>query len=1308
MNVAHAMAKKFLIISFFLCCTSSMDAVTWGAAIGGTYTDATIDFSADPTLTAGVVVTTTVNSTVTMTVNASARTITSTDFQMHFVTVSSGDIIQVDVENDLTFASGTASTTPFVVTFSGPGQMIFNYSDGKTVTFDGNASNSFGTQFFIGMRPSNTSKVLIKRDAVADDNATLTLNRNSLFGFMAPTSVAGVSVEDGLLEFNPSSTDATGEMKVVIQDNCAFMVTGVLQTGVPPADVTIGFTTPAGRLAQMYIQETDTSAVINSVRIVNFNETLPRLLRNPFNDTVTPYTGIRPGFILGNNAQLEVDSNSYLDYIGAFTNVIPTPSIDGQSPTSKEVKASIKKRNPSALVVDGYDPTSVPTAGTAASVLMHDNSGLYFRSGVDADGVVASDFTVAVTSRTSGIGELVFDVEAALNMTTAGTGDKVINILSREVDVSGGLIEIDSTGEAVFPKIILPSTSSYNTASFLINNPVNLTDMTLRHDDFNRIVYDKNAPPDSAATYVGGEAFKIYADDDLPRPSFKFFNSRINLHTSAAITGMDLFFPNLVGGSTTNTVAWYQNGYVVDNGVGRTLVCGTDVGARAVDGFSFIDRNCYFDVFQDEAEATAGTHRVNAIVAPNDSTIIEGITGDISTQYSVQTLFLGYKSNLQVGKTPEITSTAHTNPYLFINGDFFSFESMGGLIGLVALSGTTGSGGIFVDQNGMFSISALYRANMGVTVTKSSDAIIDLPKEKVFFDSRVGLTQWKLDLSLTVTVVDTADNFSDFTIDWKDILKDYAGGFVPFDPTTNICPAITTANLKNIPVIAGEVDQFQIKRSRLGDQAHILVDSGLVRQLVLLSGYDSSEAPTGFVAIKNDGRIGIGDNATNVDAVEGRVVLGINGVTLVADGNGTVDVLSDLVINNVCHIVAGPNFGSSGEQVLTLRSQTPRVIRVKTGGQLNLASMTSSDQVLKIDGQLQVVFEPNTSLVMGGGTLQFTDKTSLQLQPYAGPAPSGTSDPTLTNGLRTKFVGTGTMLFDEDSTLFVTQGSILGVETNTDVTTTNLNITFEDNAQFSIGTDSLFGGAFQIGNAFSVSGSSISTALTFNGPGTLLDINSQGFLGLGVGIVTKPLGAPNNWSVGALFNVNNITVTFTEGTFVHDEIEPGTSEDAGLLAIGPLSGVYGFTLDPVDSRVLGGGNMIQINSGVSSVAPVVNTSTATATDIAARNILASKPLLDDANNSAPGTTQSSLFEYLKTNTIATMASRKINIAAASLGRSALAFVFGTLIDRTQQKQILKGAGQFAASPGPSYEIGAVNATVNDTTGELISITEIQG
>ncbi len=100
---------------------------------------------------------------------------------------------------------------------------------------------------------------------------------------------------------------------------------------------------------------------------------------------------------------------------------------------------------------------------------------------------------------------------------------------------------------------------------------------------------------------------------------------------------------------------------------------------------------------------------------------------------------------------------------------------------------------------------------------------------------------------------------------------------------------------------------------------------------------------------------------------------------------------------------------------------------------------------------------------------------------------------------------------------------------------TRLNLKFIDNAKILIGSDSDFGGALQVGNTTdqSENGGSIDFTLTIgdlvlDSFGAGLVIGSQGFLGLGVGVVNKPsttLVAPNNWLVGNLFNVNAVNTT---------------------------------------------------------------------------------------------------------------------------------------------------------------------------------------
>ena len=105
------------------------------------------------------------------------------------------------------------------------------------------------------------------------------------------------------------------------------------------------------------------------------------------------------------------------------------------------------------------------------------------------------------------------------------------------------------------------------------------------------------------------------------------------------------------------------------------------------------------------------------------------------------------------------------------------------------------------------------------------------------------------------------------------------------------------------------------------------------------------------------------------------------------------------------------------------------------------------------------------------------------------------------------------------------------------------------------------GGAFQIGNRSDIVGSSVSFALTLSGPGTAVDVTSQGFLGLAVGVETKPADAPNVWTVSELFNVDTISIDIQEGTFRSNEIFTGTSDDANLIAIGgEATGGPTFTL----------------------------------------------------------------------------------------------------------------------------------------------------
>ncbi|OGB97272.1 hypothetical protein A3F06_00905 [candidate division TM6 bacterium RIFCSPHIGHO2_12_FULL_36_22] len=1296
--------------------------VVWSGAVATDVTNDDVTVTGNTTLTASVKFTVSDGGAHSFTFTAGGFSVTnSSDVQLNFITTAAAEVINMNIVDDGTFASGTDSTIPFPVTFSGPGTLNINISNNKTLTFDGNATTSFGTAFLIDMPAASPGVVKVNRAAASDSLNTIALSRNSLMGFMATIASTDMTTEAGELQFAPSSTDANAAMVLDIGNNCSFFIQGVLYTGTPAAKtVVVTYTTPAGLDAKVQVFETFPSAVISSLRVINANKVIPRLFRNPFADTEA-YTGIRPGFILGSNGKLELTNNTYLDYIGTTTNRISSPTIpDVLLPGGEVANEVLKNRNGSALVIDGFNPATGATGSeVAAAINMTGDCGVFFRSGVTRTGVVYFDYTMSSSDRAPEAGEIVFDVEADLNVTASGAGTKVFNVLSRKVDVSGGLIEIGSGSEAVFPSIIDPQavTRSYNTANLFFNNPASFEGVTLRHDDFNRTIFDMNSP-ESAPTYVGGESFKLLANATpayKTRPAMRFTNSRINLHSSAAATGVDFFFPNSFMGAslaTTSNLAFYQNGYLMEQSLsntiglspGRNLVLGTTIGSTAQDGTSVVDRNSYFDVFQDVSGAL--THVVNLIVAENNSTELTGITGSITGQSSVQTLFMGHQSNMQIGQSDTIFGSSPAST-LNIAGNFFSFESQGGTVGLAELSGTTGEGGIFVDSNGTIAIGDAFRCNMGVMVTKFGTGIITLPFSKVFFDSRVGITQWNLDFSTTQTIVASGTSLSDFTMDWKAVLKDFAGGFIPFEPTTDDCPAVTTANMFHIPIVNGVVDQFQVKRSRLGDQFSLMVDNGRINELVLLNGYDSAEAQVGVIYLQNNGRIGLGCNAEDADSMYGMVKLGVNGLTLVANGNGVVDILSDIVIDNVCHIVTGPNFDG---ETLILRSEQPRELRVRTGGTLDLSTFNTSNKKVMISGSLSIVMERGSTIVMGGGVLEFASRSILTGQPYVDEGGVFGSDVAVTDSLRVKILGSGEFRFTEDSTWGVREDTYWGIETNDDHTAANFTFTFKDSARLSLGTVNEFGGSLQVGNTANNVGHSIIARFEMDGPGTLIDVNSQGFLGFGAGIVKKSNSGPDDWAIGSLFNVTDIHISNTQGTIRSSNTLAGSSINASLIAVGPagdgaVSG-YHVTLQST-ARVLGGANMVQIGTGVTSVVPAVATTTGASGSLTNRGILASTPLIRDAFNAfftttaavvttSDATTPANFFGGFSTPSAESMVAELSNFAPSTLGNGIAGFVNGTTIWRSTPPNLTDQSGNLVTSLNPSFELGAIGIVADAT------------
>lgn len=1298
-----------------------------------------------------------------------------------YLFADTGRTITFRLDFDLLFrgTANGAALLDLLVSFSGGGQVIFDLGDDTVVTF-GSEPTSGGTQFLIAMDQADETfeNVIFQRqntNSVADVEVVIG-DRSAM------TFISEAAPFDGNANvlFDPQNED-TGEFILRLEPPCAgLVIAGHL---IPDLDTEflisdVDFTTIAGLQATVQIgnpsfngQPTPGDVVCNRVRVINGNICCTPLFIDPF--CQGPIAGPQAGFVLGPVGLLIVNNFSYLDYIGTATNIC----CDFVLPNECGVLTPQSRlRNGSAFIVDGLDDQ------TPSQIQLLGRSAIYFRSGVDKCGTVfeLGDFVINGGDRSfeefknQCAGNIVFDVEGPLDITglesAPGAGDNVngINILSLEVTCAGCPVLVGDTGPALFPARTFARNGlgeylRYNSGAMLVNNRVNLITTNLMHTDENHDVYQQgnlgNPNLSSEPTYIGGDTYLLCMDQVEPafartqcRPFIAFINSAFHVNTSVASVGVDWAVPNSgLGGFNVSTFIFYNNGRCIDAGYGRNMILGT---SPCFDGcFTSTNQDSHLDVMQ--KDGTGGTQTLLLQTAMNDACITEGIepgdTGD-----AVQTIYLNNNSNISVGILGTTAVDCFGTPFEVTPGDVestlgvispcFSFETRGGVLGYPQSSGTTGQGGIFVDTNALFTVADSIITNVGAMVTKSGNGIINLPQRSVFFDARVGIQDWRIDLSNPngVVVVDTDQSLSDYSLDWGSVIKNYcctsvtltATCFIPyqveFTPDDCNCPAVTPQNLTSLPIVRGTVEQFQVIRSRICDQIHLLVDGGFIRELIFLVGFNSAEAPVGFFVLQNDARVGLGSAHKNVDSLEASIVLGVNGVQLCANGNGTVILNEDVIINNVCHILSGTNFGIVDQERLRIYSAEPRSLRIKSTGTLDLTQFDSPNKVLEIGGQVSLIAEPGARIILNNGSvLQFTDQAKFILSEVLQTF-DDLEQPSDSDDIRVRMSGQGTVIFSDDSSMIVGQNTYFGIETfQTCSAITTLTFLLTDQASIEIGSQELPGGAFQIGNTTGVEGAAIDFTLQLNGVGAVFQVDRQGFLGFATGVVDKQAQIPDLWTVGCLQNVRSITVDIVEGTFIHDQIAPGSDSIASLFAISDdpdMLLTFNFDIDPAigaggNSVIRGGGNLEfytfeAFEGGCTTLNPtdvLVSGTTVTADGTIQSGIMAGKMLLVDPTKGAQpvNVTPQQLFDYLKTDLYAVPAFKRANITSNNLNELTLGYVRDNGLTFPVERPVINpgSVGTVGGNPTEadhSLRIGAVSFLVNQSNNALSSINELVG
>jgi len=1171
----------------------------------------------------------------------------------------------------------------------GNGTVQFVFDDGvKLVLKQGEQSR--GTQWWIVMSDGGTeipTLSFVRASNDQDENNFVIIREKSLISFLGDETN---TVERGLIRFDPTNM-GTGRFVLEIYDKGAFLVEAATTTQTYAYKIKssdIDRTTPAAGTPMLSIVNS-MPEVSSSLLVLNYNDTLFDLLFDPFfnlntRDPMTNYVGefdgIQYGFVLGVASETLIGDNSYLDYVALTLNQDPKVHTPGASPDP--MRSMIKQRNASALFVD--DSHNPEFADRPATIFFGDRAALELRSGVANDESVAeldSDlpFTVLPEDVSQGAGNWVLDIEGRLAVQGLSADTNKIEVLSLFVEPTGGHLLTTDTGNPIFPLrtfVIDPISqefAQYNKGAIYVNGVLDLQEATLEHTVM--LNTDGDSDVCTGPTLVGGETFQLsplvdeygfgeeleeFSEllllDPAERPQILFENSVFNIHTDVAVTGVDLVVPNSVtdGGLSENNVSrfvFFNNGPEVDNGTGRQLTLGTLVGSLAIDNSTVISRDAHLDVIQ-KHDFSVSNETLHELILTTDAntTEIVPVVGNTAKK-SIQTIVLGGNSNISIGTNADSTGFINdTHPLLLVDSNYFSFQSEGGSTGDPSETGVTGQGGIFVDLNGTFRLSPNVIASFGVTITKTRNGQIDILKNQAFFAPFTGISTGDVNLAENNILVGPGENLSEYTFNWIDAKKDFTV-FTPYevgDITMCDCPPVTEANVTDLPTILGTpdmpttIDQLQIQGSRIGDPAMIMFDGALVREVIFNVGACPAEAPVAIFVLQNDARVGLSSADQNVASNAATIMLGVNGVEIIANGNGTLYINEDIFVNNVCSILKGPGFAEGDK--LTITSVVPREIRVKPTAVLDFRSFTDPLDFIEFSGDIRLVMEPGSMLLMGGERVQFTDNAQVIFEPSQvifsdiASIPFGAIDNTLsptaivdasephnalaaltnfglglqnTNPYRVRIIGTGTIAFNGDSQAFLPNGAIVGIETfllgECEIDTTNIEILIEQAAAFHIGRlDPIEGGVFQVGNVVDNGQThNVSFTLTLDGTDAVFELGSLGVLGFGIGAVRPPLVnnsvmiVPQRSLMDTLFNVEQITFDNIRGNLDISRIYASDDPRSSLLSINSdpsitYTAIYAHPEDDDQESLreqgfatYGGGNMAKIDSGEGAIAPVV-------------------------------------------------------------------------------------------------------------------------
>ncbi|MFA5074662.1 MAG: hypothetical protein WC436_01010 [Candidatus Babeliales bacterium] len=642
---------------------------------------------------------------------------------------------------------------------------------------------------------------------------------------------------------------------------------------------------------------------------------------------------------------------------------------------------------------------------------------------------------------------------------------------------------------------------------------------------------------------------------------------------------------------------------------------------------------------------------------------------------------------------------------LSVDGDYVYFggTDLGGLKCRVPVSTATQGSVVYVNHGGRITAGqplsagaadwtqSGYEAFFDTMIasrlwsTEGLSGTVDLPKDQVVFGDTFGAQFYDVNTSRIASTENlhlnvynsttassprkTADKAvgEEVTVAWNKRVD--GSGFTPIrafglrrEPETRWTkiPSGPVTMPTNVLYITTNdlIDQLKIAGATQADPFVFLASGdgtnhgyGQVREIVSVASNPvvPGEGDVAALFVNNSGRIGLGTRETNKDSKTAAWTrLGEDFVTVYADGMGTIDVNSNLVVNDKKAVMPTTNFGATllgpnSDQYprITFFSSDSYEIRVPRNVELDLTAFNQATyrQEIAFGGKLRLVFEPGSTLrfpsisnaAYAFPILYMNDDTELVFEESQEFAKDKYSSISSADANKIKIKGCGQIWLNKNAKLFIMNGAQVAVQSDEDTPLTDITISLQRQAEMWIGDINTAGGSFEVGNPteLSTATNKVNFNLTLNGPGTKFHIDREGFFGLGVGVINKDSSTPNGgaqelrnnlhvnpsvqadhtyrwlpdsssvtgwlgtaWQVTALKNVHRVYINITQGNFEHSNIFDGTDTRSSLMAIGPVTtfsdatGYYGFEVtDPKSSIILGGGNLMYV---ADTYSPYVN------------------------------------------------------------------------------------------------------------------------